>query len=67
MKAKRHGNSILGLVNDREENLSSFLEMFREVVQYFESLFREDSQRGSLEEAQVLSCIPSLMTEDMNQ
>ena len=67
MKARRHGNSIVGLVNDRGEHLSSFLEMFREAVQYFESLFREDAQGGFPEEAQVLSCIPSLVTEDMNQ
>lgn len=32
MKAKRHGNSISGLVNDRGEHLSSFLDMFREAV-----------------------------------
>ncbi|XP_059068347.1 uncharacterized protein LOC131858890 [Cryptomeria japonica] len=67
VKARRHGNSISGLVNDRGELLSSSPEMFREAVQYFESLFREDSQGGSPEEAQVLSCIPSLVTEDMNQ
>ena len=67
VKARCHGNSISGLVNDRGEILSSFPEMFREAVQYFESLFREDSQGGSPEEAQVLSCIPSLVTKDMNK
>ena len=67
VKARCHGNSISGLVNDRGEILSSFPEMFREAVQYFESLFREDSQGGSPEEAQVLSCIPSLVTQDLNQ
>ena len=41
--------------------------MSREAVQFFESLFREDSQGGSPEEAHVLSCIPTLVTEDMNQ
>ena len=66
VKARRHGNSILRLVNDRGEHLSSFLEIFREVVQYFESLFREDSQGGSTEEAQVLTYIPPLVADDMN-
>ena len=33
----------------------------------FESLFWEDSQGGSPEEAQILSCIPSLVSGDMNQ
>ena len=67
VKARRHGNSIAGLVNERGEHLSSFPEMFREAVQYFESLFTEHSQGGSPEEVQVLSCIPALVTEDMNQ
>ena len=51
MKARSHGNFISGLVNDRGEYLSSFPEMFREAVQYFESLFREESQGGSPKEA----------------
>ena len=67
VKARRHGNSITRLVNDRGENLSSFLEMSREAVQFFESLFREDSQGGSPKEAHVLSCIPTLVTKRMNQ
>lgn len=43
VKARRHGNSISGLVNDRGENFYSSPQMFREAVQYFESLFRKDS------------------------
>ena len=67
VKARGHGNSIAGLVNERGEHLSSFPEMFREATQYFESLFTEHSQGGSPEEVQVLSYIPILVTEDMNQ
>ena len=39
MKARRHGNSISRLVNDRGDHLSSFLDMSREAVKYFEYLF----------------------------
>lgn len=67
MKARRCGNSNMGLVNDRGDFLSSSPEMFRDAIQYFESFFREDSQGATPKEAQFLSCIPSLMTKDMNQ
>ena len=32
VKARRHGNSIFGLVNDRGDHLSSFPKISREVV-----------------------------------
>lgn len=65
MKARCHGSSIIFLVNDRGETLSSFHDISNEVVQYFTSLFREDSQGSYVEEAQVLSCIPSLVSREM--
>lgn len=67
VKARRHGNSIYVLVNDTGEHLSSFKDILCEAVQYFISLFREDSQGVADEEAQVLSCIPSLVTMEMNE
>lgn len=51
VKAKRQGNSILALVNDRGEKLSSFPKISGEAMHYFSSLFQEDSQGGSPEEA----------------
>jgi hypothetical protein len=66
VKARRHGNYIPMLVNDRGEQISSLQEISREAMQYFTSLFREDTQEGSVEEAQVLSCIPQLITREMN-
>ena len=66
VKARRQGNSITGLINDRGDLLSAFPDISSEVVQYFGSLFREDLQRGSPEEEQILSCIPSLVSQSMN-
>lgn len=67
MKARCHGNSISALVTDKGEVLSSTQNISNEVVQYFASLFREDSQGDSVEEAQVLSCIPSLVSWEMKE
>ena len=66
MKARCQDNPITGLVNDRGDRLSSFPEISSEAVQYFESLFREDSQGGSPEEEKIISCIPSLVSKDMS-
>lgn len=67
MKARRHGNAIPVLVNDRGEQLLSLQEISRESLHYFRSLFGEDSQGESMEENQVLNCIPSLVTREMNE
>ena len=67
MKDRRHGNSIPFLVNDRGEHLALFQEISAEASQYFATLFREDSQGGSVEEAQVLSCIPQLVYREANE
>lgn len=53
------------MVNDRGETLSSFHDISKEVVQYFTSLFQDDSQGSSMEQAQVLSCILSLVSREM--
>lgn len=67
MKARRHGNSISVLVNDRGEQLSSSQEISNEAVQYFASLFKEEERRSVDEEIQVLLCIPSLVSREMNE
>ena len=54
-------------MNDRGEILSSSQDIFSEAIQYFESLFREASQGDLIEEAQVLSCIPSLVSLEMKE
>jgi hypothetical protein len=41
--------------------------MSREASQFFASLFIEDSQDGLAEDNQFLSCIPSLVIEEMNE
>lgn len=67
MKAKRQGNSISVLINGRGDRLVSFHEIVVEVSQYFVALFREDAQGGLVEEAQVLSCIPQLVSKEANE
>ena len=67
VKARQHGNAISSLVTDRGEVISSTQDIANEVVHYFASLFREDSQRDFDAEAQVLSCIPSLVSLEMKQ
>lgn len=54
-------------MNDKDEQLSSFPEISGEAMQYFLSLFKEDSLGGSPEEAQVLSCIPPLVSRELNE
>lgn len=54
-------------MNDRGEVLSSTQDILNKVVQFFASLFREDSQGDSAAEAQVLSCIPSLVSMEMKE
>lgn len=67
MKARRHGNSIPVLTNNRGEQCLSLQEMSRESLQFFQSLFREDSQGETVEENQVLDCIPSRVSREMNE
>ena len=67
MRARRHGNFISTLVTDSVEVLSSSQDIFSEAVQYFASLFREEQLGVSVEEAQVLSCIPSLVSLEMKE
>lgn len=67
VKARCHGNSISAVVNDRGEMLLSLQEISREALQYFRSLFSEDSQGELVEENQVLICIPPLVTREMNE
>lgn len=66
VKSRRQGNSISVPVNERGEQLSSSQGISNEAVQYFEYLFREDVQGGSIEEVQVISYMPSLVTREMN-
>ncbi|XP_059066340.1 uncharacterized protein LOC131061549 [Cryptomeria japonica] len=67
VKARQHGNAISSLVTDRGEVISSTQGIADEAVQYFASLFREEAQGDSVAEAQVLSCIPSLVYLEMKQ
>lgn len=67
MKDRRYGNPIPILVNDRGERLASFQEISAEASQYFATLFSEDSCGDSVEEAQVLSCIPQLVSREVNE
>ena len=54
-------------MNDTGEVLSSFQDISNEAMRYFASLFREDSEGESVEEAHVLSCIPSLVSQEMKE
>jgi hypothetical protein len=67
VKARRHGNSITSLVNDRGDHLTSFQEIAAEASQYFATLFREESQGDSATEAQVISCFPHLVSREANE
>ena len=40
--------------------------MFQEATRYFSTLFSEDSHPADNEENIILSCIPSLITQEMN-
>ncbi|XP_059076915.1 uncharacterized protein LOC131876138 [Cryptomeria japonica] len=67
VKARRHENSIPILVNDRGEQCLSLEEMSREALQFFQSLFKEESQGETEEENLVLACIHSLVSREMNE
>lgn len=67
MKARRHGNSIPILINDRGDQCLSLQEILRESLHFFQTLFREDSQGEVEVENQVLACIPSLVIGEMNE
>jgi hypothetical protein len=51
VKARQQGNSISSLVTDRGEVLSSTQDISNEAVQFFASLFREESQGDSIAKA----------------
>ena len=52
---------------DRGEVISSTQDIANEVVHYFASLFREESQGDLDAKAQILSYIPSLVSLEMKQ
>ena len=54
-------------MTDRGEVISSTQDIANEATHYFASLFREESQGDFDANAQVLSCIPSLVSLEMKQ
>lgn len=46
--------------------MTSLPALFQEATQYFSTLFSEDSPLANNEENIILSCIPSLITQEMN-
>jgi len=54
------------LVNSQGIQLNSLPALFQEATRYFSTLFSEDSPPADNEKNIIFSCIPSLITQDMN-
>lgn len=66
VKAQRYGNSITSLISSEGAQLSSCVDISREVVSYFSNLFTKDEFIVVEEERAILNCIPPLVSDEMN-
>jgi len=66
IQACRNKGYISSLVTTEGINISSQSTMTKEALHFYSNLFTEDSQPTTKEENLILSCIPSLITNLMN-
>lgn len=66
VKARRQGNSISSLVLQDGVQLSSFVDMSKEVFNYFSNLFSRENLATGAEEQAIMDCIPRLVSAEMN-
>ena len=59
-------SNISSLVNSQGIQLTSLPVLFWEATQYFSTLFSEDSPPTDNEDNIISSCIPSIITQEMN-
>lgn len=67
VKARRHGNLITSIVSSQGNQVSSFQDILKEANQYFSSLFTEGSPLAEAKENLVLTCIPSVVSNEINE
>ena len=66
MQARHNRSYISSLVTSDGTNLTSSQAISREAIQFYSALFSDDLPPKKIEENTILSCIPSIVTREMN-
>ena len=66
MEARCNRSYISSLVTSDGTHLTSSQAISREAIQFYSALFSDDLPPMKIEENTILSCIPSVVTREMN-
>ena len=67
IKVRRQGNSLSSFIMPKGMDLSSNVDIYRAVVNYFSNLFSKEDLDARVDEREILDCNPHLVSIEMNE